>query len=83
MAISNPQIGPIEEIRGGFHKPIYALRQAFTLCGHPFTPKKASQECEMALLPIFSLNEINPRSLYFRSINSWQKNSCVRMTHDK
>ena len=49
---------------GGFHKPIYALRKALTLCAKLLHPEKASQkfgaEHKMALRPTFSLYEIDP-----------------------
>ena len=55
-------------MRGGFHKPNYALCQTLTLCAvHlccTFAPKKASQkfraERKMASSPTFSLYEIYP-----------------------
>ena len=58
---------------GGFHKPIYALRQALTLCAELLRPKKASQkfgaEHKMAFRPTSSLYEIDPwKHTVFHSI---------------
>ena len=59
---------------GGFHKPIYALCQALTLCAVLLHTKKSSQKLDaeasqkfgaqrkMALGPTFSLYEIDPRA---------------------
>ena len=66
---------------GGFHKLIYALRQALTLCAETLSPKRASQkfgaERKMALCPTFSLYEIDPYitncvSLYLFLLSGWR-----------
>ena len=52
---------------GRFHKLIYTLGQALTLCAKLLHIKKASQkfgvERKMALRPTFSLYEIDPRTV--------------------
>ena len=53
-------------IRGGFHKLIYAPRQALTLCAKLLYLKKLLKngvEHKMALRQTFSLYEIEPRSV--------------------